>query len=146
MANLPLIVVIGLIGGMAISLQAPLAALIGQRLGVFESVFIVHLGGLIAVTAVLVLMGGGRIGQWQSIPLYAWSAGAFGVIAVGATAFLIPKTGVATAITLIIAGQLLIAAVIDHFGVLGVATKALSLQRLGGLALVFLGAWWAVRS
>lgn len=146
MSNLPLIVAIGLIGGMAIALQAPLAALIGQRLGIFESVFIVHLGGLIAVAALLLFMGGGRLGEWQSVPLYAWLAGVFGVIAVGSTAFMIPKIGVATAITLIIAGQLLIAAAIDHFGVLGVDVKPISLSRIGGLLLVMAGAWWAIRA
>lgn len=145
MSNLPLIVAIGLIGGMAIALQAPLAALIGQRLGIFESVFIVHLGGLLAVAALLLFMGGGRLGEWQSVPLYAWLAGVFGVIAVGSTAFMIPRIGVAAAITLIIAGQLLIAAAIDHFGLLGVAAKSLDLKRIAGLALVLVGAWWAVR-
>lgn len=145
MSALPFIIVIGLIGGMAIGLQAPLAALIGQRLGVFESVFIVHLGGLIAVGALLALMGGGRLGEWQTVPLYAWIAGVFGVIAVGSTAFMIPRIGVATAITLIIAGQLMIAAVIDHFGLMGVTTRVITLERVAGIGLVLIGAWWAVR-
>ncbi len=60
MSNLALILSIGLIGGMAIGLQAPLSSLIGQRLGVLESVFIVHLGGLMAVSALLLFAGGGR--------------------------------------------------------------------------------------
>ncbi len=146
MSSLPIIVVIGLIGGMAIAMQAPLAALIGQRLGVLESVFIVHLGGLIAIAALLLFMGGGRLSEWQSVPLYAWTAGVFGVIAVGSTAFMIPRIGVATAITLIIAGQLMIAAAIDHFGLMGVSTKTITLERVAGLGLVLIGAWWAVRS
>ncbi len=146
MSSLPIIVVIGLIGGMAIAMQAPLAALIGKQLGIFESVFIVHLGGLIAVAALLLFMGGGRLNEWQSVPLYAWTAGVFGVIAVGSTAFMIPRIGVATAITLIIAGQLIVAALIDHFGLVGVTTKALTLERVAGLGLVLIGAWWAVRS
>lgn len=145
MNNLALIIGIGLLGGMAIGLQAPLASLIGQRLGVLESVFIVHLGGLIAVAVLLLFIGGGRLGHWQTVPPHAWLAGVMGVIAVGSTVFMVPRIGVAAAITLIIAGQLLIAATIDHFGVLGVVSKPVSLERLMGLALVLVGAWWALR-
>jgi len=145
MSNLALILSIGLIGGMAIGLQAPLSSLIGQRLGVLESVFIVHLGGLIAVAALLLFAGGGRLGEWQSIPPYAWLAGVMGVIGVGSTVFMVPRIGVAAAITLIIAGQLMMAAAIDHFGVLGVDAKPIGLQRIAGLGLVLLGAWWAMR-
>ena len=42
-----LIILIGLAGGAAVGLQSPLASMISQRLGIFESVFIVHLGGAI---------------------------------------------------------------------------------------------------
>jgi transporter family-2 protein len=145
MSNLALIIAIGLLGGMAIGLQAPLASLIGQRLGVLESVFFVHLGGLIAVAALLLFVGGGRLGQWQTVPPHAWLAGVMGVIGVGSTVFMVPRIGVATAITLIISGQLLIAAAIDHFGVLGVGPKPISIDRVLGLGLVLLGAWWAMR-
>jgi transporter family-2 protein len=145
MSNLALIIAIGLLGGMAIGLQAPLASLIGQRLGVLESVFFVHLGGLIAVAALLLFVGGGRLGQWQTVPPHAWLAGVMGVIGVGSTVFMVPRIGVATAITLIISGQLLIAAAIDHFGALGVEAKPISVDRVLGLGLVLLGAWWAMR-
>lgn len=145
MSNIAVIVAIGLTGGIAIGLQAPLSSLIGQRLGILESVFIVHLGGLIAVGALLALIGGGRLGEWQTVPAYAWLAGVMGVIAVGATVYNVPKIGVASAIVLIIAGQLMIAAVLDHFGLLGVTTRPISVARVFGLALVFVGAWIAMR-
>ncbi len=40
-----LIILIGLAGGAAVGLQSPMASMITQRLGIFESVFIVHIGG-----------------------------------------------------------------------------------------------------
>jgi transporter family-2 protein len=146
MSNLALIIVIGLIGGIAIGLQAPLASMISQRLGVFESVFIVHLGGTIAAAVALLFLGTGRLGAWQSVPPQALLSGVLGVIVIGATVFNVPRIGVAAAVTLIIAGQLLVAATLDHFGALGVATKPLSLERVAGLGLVLIGAWWALRS
>lgn len=145
MNNLALIIAIGLLGGIAVGLQGPLASTINQRLGILESVFIVHLGGLIAMGLPLLLMGGGRLGEWQTVPPYTLTAGLLGVVAVGSTVLMIPRIGVATAVVLIITGQLVIAAAIDHFGIFGVIAKPISLHRVAGLGLVMLGAWWALR-
>ena len=146
MNHLFVIIAIGLLGGIAIGLQAPLASMINQRLGVLESVFVVHLGGLIAVGIPLILLGGGKLGLWQSLPWYALCAGFLGVVVVTSTVFMIPRIGVAGAITLIITGQLLIAATIDHFGVLDVDVRSISLDRLLGLGIVLLGVWQTLRN
>ena len=45
MQSLVLVILLGLLGGIAVGIQAPLASLISQRLGVLESIFIVQLGG-----------------------------------------------------------------------------------------------------
>ena len=146
MPQLSLIVIVGLLGGIAIGLQAPLSSIINQRLGVFESVFIVHLGGIIAVAIPLIMLGGGKLGLWQTVPWYALCAGALGVVVVSSTVYLVPRIGVAGAITLIIAGQLTIAATIDHFGALGVEMRGFNTQRLLGLGVVMLGVWQTLRS
>jgi transporter family-2 protein len=145
MTSLALIIVIGLLGGVAIGLQAPLASAINQRLGILESVFIVHLGGMVAVGVPLLFMGGGRLGQWQTLPPYTLTAGLLGVVCVGSTVLMVPRIGVAAAIVLIIMGQLCVAAIIDHFGLVGVLPKPLTLNRLLGLGLVLVGVWWALR-
>ena len=145
MAPLALIVCVGLLGGVAIGLQAPLAAMISQRLGVLEGVFIIHLGGLLAAAVPLMLLGGGRLGAWASVPWYALAGGVLGVVVIGSTVYMVPKIGVAGAITLIIAGQLMIATTIDHFGILGVALRNLDIQRVTGLAIVLLGVWLTLR-
>ena len=144
MTNL-IIIIIGLLGGIAIGLQPALATMIAQRLGLLESIFIVHLGGAIAVAIPLLLLGGGKLGLWQNVPWYALCAGVFGIVVLGSTIFMIPRVGVAAAITLIIAGQLMIATTIDHFGILEVELRQFSLQRLLGLGIVLFGAWWTLR-
>ena len=45
MQSFVLVILFGLLGGIAVGLQAPLASLMSQRLGLMESVFIVNLGG-----------------------------------------------------------------------------------------------------
>lgn len=61
------ILFIGLIGGMAIGLQSPMSSMISQRIGVLESIFIVHLGGALAVF-IPMLVNGSKLGQWRSVP------------------------------------------------------------------------------
>jgi bacterial/archaeal transporter family-2 protein len=145
MLALALIVVIGLLGGIAIGVQAPLASAIGQRLGILESIFIIHLGGLVAVGLPLLLRGGGALGQWRSVPPLPLLAGALGVAVIGATVYNVPRIGVAAAITLIITGQLCTGVVIDHFGAFGVVAKSFSVDRMIGLAFVAFGVWWTLR-
>jgi transporter family-2 protein len=145
MLGLVAIICIGLLGGVAIGLQAPLASTISQRLGMMESIFIVHLGGLLAAGIALAFSGGGKLLQWQSVPPVALFAGLLGVIVVGSTVYNVPRIGVAATIMLIITGQLSVGVAIDHFGMLGATSHPVTVERLAGLVVVLSGAWWTLR-
>ncbi len=145
MNNLLLISGIGLAGGLAIGLQAPLASIINQRLGILESVFIIHLGGLVTVFVLLLLNKGGNLGQWQTVPWYALAGGVLGVILISAQVYIIPSIGVAATITLIIAGQLIMVTCIDHFGMFDITPRTFSWERISGLLLVLAGVWLTVK-
>lgn len=144
MDNALFIILIGLIGGVAVGLQSPLASLIGQKLGVYESVFIVHIGGaLVALLPMLVY--GNRLKEWRSLPWYALAAGAFGLIVIAAVSYMIPRVGVAAATTTIVAGQVIVGTVLDHFGWLGATERPFDPVRLLGLAIVMVGVWLTVK-
>jgi transporter family-2 protein len=145
MDTILLIIVVGLAGGIAVGLQSPLASMLTQRLGPFESVFIVHAGGALAALIPLLILGGGRLGQWRSVPWYALFAGAFGLVVIMAISFMIPRIGVAGSIITVVAGQLLVGTLLDHFGWLGAVERPLDGSRLIGLAVVMLGVWLTVR-
>ena len=145
MESILLIILIGLAGGIAVGLQSPLASFISQRLGVFESVFIVHLGGALIALIPLLILGGGKLSQWRSLPWYALVAGVFGLVVIGSISFMIPRIGVAAAITTIVAGQLLVSTVLDHFGLMGVIVKTFDATRLLGMAVVLVGVWITVK-
>jgi len=140
-----LIILIGLAGGVAVGLQSPMASMISQRLGLFESVFIVHVGGAIVALIPLLIYGGGKLVQWRSLPWYTLAAGVFGLIVIGAISFMIPRVGVAAAITSIVAGQLLVSTILDHFGLLGAMGRAMDPTRAIGLAIVLVGVWLTVK-
>ena len=145
METIFLIILIGLAGGIAVGLQSPMASMITQRLGLFESVFIVHIGGAIIALIPLLIYGGGKLSQWRSVPWYVLGAGVFGVVVIAAISFTIPRVGVAAAITTVVAGQILAGSLIDHFGLLDAHLRPMDLTRAIGLAVVLFGVWLTVK-
>ena len=145
MESVILIILVGLAGGVAVGLQAPMSSMISQRLGIFESVFIVHIGGAIIALLPLLFVGGGKLSQWRSVPWYALGAGIFGLIVIGAISYMIPRVGIAASITTIVAGQLLVGMILDHFGLLGAAERSLDVTRIIGMIVVLAGVWLTVK-
>lgn len=75
----------------------------------------------------------------KALPWYAWVGGLYGAIFVVAAAWAVPRLGVATTITLMVAGQLMISLVLDHFGAFGVPAAPINMGRLAGVILVIAG-------
>jgi transporter family-2 protein len=145
MQSIIVIILIGLAGGIAVGIQAPLSSLISQRLGILESVFIVHLGGAIVALIPLLIYGGGKLSHWRAVPWYALGAGAFGLVVIFSMSFMIPRVGVAPAMIILLSGQLLIGSILDHFGLLGAVQRPIDSMRVIGLSVVFLGVWLSVK-
>jgi len=76
----------------------------------------------------------------KDAPAIAWIGGLLGAFFVTATIILMPRVGVAMTISLIIAGQLITALVMDHFGLLGLEVRQVTPLRIVGVVLVGLGA------
>ena len=145
METIFVIILIGLAGGIAVGIQSPMASMITQRLGLFESVFIVHIGGAVIALIPLLIYGGGKLSQWRSVPWHVLGAGVFGLVVIAAISFMIPRVGVAAAVTTVVAGQVLAAAVIDHYGLLEAHLRPMDWTRAIGLAVVLFGVWLTVK-
>ena len=145
METVLVVALIGLAGGVAVGFQGPLASMIGGRIGIMESIFIVHLGGMLASGLVLLLRGYNNLGAWRTVPWYALGAGVFGLVVIGAVNYTIPRLGIAGTITLVVVGQLLVGLIADHFGLLEATVRPIDLARLLGVALLLLGTWLIMR-
>jgi transporter family-2 protein len=75
----------------------------------------------------------------KDAPPVAWLGGLLGAFFVATAVILAPRIGVAMTFSLIVAGQMLITLVLDHFGFLGLPVKEISLARIGGALLVIAG-------
>lgn len=136
-----IVLAIGLLGGVAVGLQGPLTSLMSQKLGTLESVFIVHLGGTLLAGIPLIALRGANLGAWRTVPWYALATGSLGLIILGAVSYTIPRIGAATTVTLVVVAQLVTAALLDHFGLLGAPLRQMDLARLAGIAVLFVGTW-----
>ena len=73
------------------------------------------------------------------VPVWAWFGGLLGAIYVLIVITTTPKLGVGTMVGLTVAGQMIMAVVLDHFGLLGLERHPISLGRLMGMVLLIAG-------
>ena len=75
----------------------------------------------------------------SGMPWYLYSAGFFGIFLVVTSSYCIGVLGVSVVTCLSVTGQLVISAVIDHFGWFGVPRIPFNLKRLPCFALILAG-------
>lgn len=134
-------IVASIIGGMLTATQGPTNAMLARPLNSPVNAAFVSFAIGTAVLAVLVLALRIKpdLQGAAALPWYAWMGGVYGVGFVCAAAFSAPRLGVATTITLMVAGQLIISMILDHFGAFGIEPRPISFGRIAGIALVALG-------
>lgn len=145
MLGIAVTILIGVLGGIAVGLQGPIAAQMGRRVGGVASSFVVHVSGAILSGVLLLARGGENIGNWRSLSWYMLGAGFFGVVLYLTINHTMPRLGATTALTLIIIGQLAMGIVIDHFGLFGAAVHHVDLLRMIGAVLLITGGYFVVR-
>ena len=100
-----------------------------------------YAGGLLTMIVAVIAMGE-RVPSWKTmaeVPWWAWSGGLFGAAFILLAILLLPSLGAATLFALVIAGQVLAAVTLDHFGALGLTPHPVSTARLMGAALLIAG-------
>ena len=77
--------------------------------------------------------------QLAGAPWWALAGGALGALYVASSTVLGPKLGVALLTALVVAGQMVAAIAIDHYGWLGLPQHAVTWSRIAGAVLVVAG-------
>ena len=138
------VILIGLVGGMAVAIQAALAGIISDRMGLIENALIVFGSGFIFALVLFLTFRAGQPRDWSALPWYVILAGPLGIVIIMSIGYGIPRIGLASTLTLIILSQLVIGAVLDHYGWLTIP-RPMDLPRLIGIGLLILGTWVVVR-
>ena len=86
------------------------------------------------------------LAQAAAAPWWAWAAGILGGLYIAASAVFGPMIGGATFLALLVAGQMVAALALDHYGLLGFPVRPLDAWRLAGAVLVIAGMFLLARS
>ena len=135
-------IILAILAGMVMPTQAAINNKLAEYVeSPILSAFISFAVGTLALFLYILAAGIplGNLVNAKNAPLVAWLGGILGAFFVTATVVLVPKIGVALTFCLIIAGQMLVTLVIDHFGVFGVPEKPVSVLRVVGAALITIG-------
>jgi len=135
-------VVLATLAGLAGSVQVAVMGRFGGRIGVFEALAFSTAVQLAFSLAVLVAVRGGLGGLHHlgRAPVWMWIGGLMGFTVVTAITFAQPRIGATAVIGILIAGQLVMGAVIDRFGLFGVHQISISPARAAGIVLLGIGA------
>lgn len=136
MSNLPLLLLVATVAGIAVAVQGQLMGRIDRAAGTATSVLITY--GVGALVAAAVWLAKGRpVSGIREIPWYAWSAGVFGLVIVGGIGYAAPRLGLARTLVVTVAAQLVMAMILD---------RAFDVRRAAGLLLTIAGVWLVVRA
>lgn len=137
-------VVLGVVSGACIAVQAPINAQLARDLGSpFAAATVSFAMGLLVLIALTI--GTTTLGKitlhWTApAPWLFIAGGILGSIYMVNSVVLTPQIGAAATMGLAVAGQLLAGMVVDRIGFMGLAVREISLGRLAGAALLIAGA------
>jgi transporter family-2 protein len=129
--------------GAALSIQAPINAIVGARLGhPLGGATLSFVVGTIFLLAVTMIMARGQIawGNIASLSPLLWIGGILGAIYITVAIWLTPTIGVGALIALAIAGQVTASLLLDHYGLFGLAVREINVGRASGALMVIVGA------
>lgn len=130
------------VAGSCVAAQAGINAQLGRALGHPLWASLVSFGIGTTLVLPLLALGGVPAPNFAAAlngPWWIWIGGAMGLFFVTAALILAPKTGVAAFLAAMIAGQLIAALLLDHYGLLGLAVRPVTFARAAGTALIIVG-------
>ncbi|MBK4995327.1 DMT family transporter [Pseudomonas sp. S37] len=135
-------VAMALLAGAVLPFQAAGNAAVGRALGhwLWGAFTSLTVSSLVVIAALLILrVPVPDVSKALQGPWWLWIGGVLGAMYVAGAAALTPKLGAAGFLVLVVAGQIITAVLADHFGVMGLGGKPLSLPRLAGVVLILCG-------
>jgi bacterial/archaeal transporter family-2 protein len=141
-------VAVTLTAGLAGSVQAAVMGELGQRVGTAPALAFSVLVSMACALAILLVWERSIFGLREAVeqPAWLWLGGLMSVYIVLAITIATPRIGVAATIGFVIAGNLVMAAAIDRWGLLGQDEIAITWHRVLGLALLAAGSALTLRT
>lgn len=143
----PALFLVGLGVGSLIALQVGINARLRQSLGSSLQAAFVSFAVGTAALAIAVAVDSRKLPTegFLRIPWWAWTGGFLGAFYITSTIVLAPRLGALALVALVVAGQILTAIVLDHFGLFAFSRQPVTASRLVGAALLMAGVLLVLR-
>ena len=142
-------ILLAFLSGIAISVQAGVNANLRQSLTNPVLAAAVSFGtGFVSLLMLLLISGASlpAVESVRQVSWWKWTGGIIGAVYVTTVIVSVPKIGTANLVSLSVAGQLLAAVVLDHYGLLGFALHPANGWRLLGMLLIVGGVLLVVKN
>jgi transporter family-2 protein len=139
--------VLAIASGLVASVQVAVMSRLGERVGVLEALgFATLLSAVLALVALL-LVRRSAAGYERAVhqPWWMLLGGVMGLLIIFTITYAGPRIGTAATVGILIAGQLVMGAAIDRWGLFGSARIALHWPRLLGIVLLGAGSVLSLR-
>lgn len=132
---------VALVAGSLLPVQAGVNSQLARRLGHPAAAALVSffIGTAVLGAYCLVLRQPISLAELRAAPMWMFTGGLFGAVFVAVAAALAPRLGATGLTALVIAGQLCLSLVLDHYGWLGFPVRPVDAGRLFGAMLLAAG-------
>jgi bacterial/archaeal transporter family-2 protein len=145
-AMLPaLVLLIALVGGIAVALQAQFAGVLDTRMGTLDAIAVSFVSAGIVIALARVAAGGIDTSVWSGAPWWAYLVGVLGLVIVGAIGFAAPRIGLVPTLATLTVAQFVTSSTISHFGWFEGTADPIDLETVIGIALLCIGGWLVLR-
>lgn len=134
-------IILALVAGTFLPLQGALNTRLGSaaQSPVHASMISFIIGALAVALYVFLTRQSVSLAGLRTAPAYAWLGGILGAFYVTVIILAFPKLGPGLTFALVVAGQMIISMVLEHFDILVAQQHPITPWRLGGVALIIAG-------
>lgn len=132
-------ILFSVIAGAAMSFQGVINTRLGEKIGLYESNMFVQGTAFVLSLIAMFLMGKGNLRALGEVNKVYWLGGVLGLIITITVMLGIKDLSPTVSISIILISQLLVAAVIDAFGLLGTEKVAFDWPKYVGIGLMIAG-------
>ncbi len=133
------------VAGALMAIQGALNSGMGKAVGMLRATFAVHLAAVAAMVPLLLAAGRLSADGFGAVRWFYFLGGPLSILIVYFVAWAVSGVGACRATTAIVTLQVLAAAALDHFGLLGLERLPFRPVRLAGAAMLSVGAWLLLR-
>lgn len=133
-----IVAMIAALGGAAVAVQSKVNGGLSKKVGLIEGSFISFLIGTLVLFFFVIFFGKGNLLAVFEVPKWQLIGGILGAIYVSILIFSVNKIGVASTLMAVVLGQILLGAMIDHFGWFGGESHPITVKKMVAILLLII--------